>query len=42
MRPARPHPRGIVLAEGSANDLVVRAGTKDLESAFLALAEAKA
>jgi ABC-2 type transport system ATP-binding protein len=34
--------RGVVLAEGSASDLVARAGTKDLESAFLALAEAKA
>ena len=33
---------GVVLAEGSANELVSRAGTKDLESAFLALAEAKA
>jgi ABC-2 type transport system ATP-binding protein len=33
---------GVVLAEGSANDLVSRAGTKDLESAFLAMAEAKA
>ena len=33
---------GVVLAEGSANELVARAGTKDLESAFLALAEAKA
>src|SRR6267378_5954358 len=30
---------GVVLAEGSANDLVARAGTKDLESAFVALAE---
>ncbi len=29
---------GIVLAEGSASDLVSRAGTRDLESAFLALA----
>ncbi|MGH2472047.1 MAG: ABC transporter ATP-binding protein [Candidatus Limnocylindria bacterium] len=34
--------RGVVLAEGSANDLVARAGAKDLESAFLALAEANA
>ena len=33
---------GVVLAEGSASDLVSRAGTPDLESAFLALAEAKA
>jgi ABC-2 type transport system ATP-binding protein len=33
---------GVVLAEGSANDLTARAGTSDLESAFLALAEAKA
>jgi ABC-2 type transport system ATP-binding protein len=33
---------GAVLAQGSANELVSRAGTKDLESAFLALAEAKA
>jgi ABC-2 type transport system ATP-binding protein len=32
---------GVVLAEGSANDLVARAGTRDLESAFLALAEAR-
>src|SRR5712692_979110 len=32
---------GVVLAEGSANELVARAGTEDLESAFLALAEAK-
>lgn len=29
---------GRVLAEGSASDLVARAGTRDLESAFLALA----
>lgn len=33
---------GVVLAQGSATELVSRAGTKDLESAFLALAEAKA
>jgi ABC-2 type transport system ATP-binding protein len=33
---------GIVLAEGSAAELVARARTPDLESAFLALAEAKA
>jgi ABC-2 type transport system ATP-binding protein len=33
---------GVVLAEGNADDLVARAGTRDLESAFLALAEAKA
>lgn len=33
---------GVVLAEGSASDLVARAGTSDLESAFLALAEANA
>ena len=33
---------GVVLAEGSASELTSRAGTKDLESAFLALAEAKA
>jgi ABC-2 type transport system ATP-binding protein len=33
---------GVVLAEGSADDLVARAGTRDLESAFLALAEARA
>lgn len=32
---------GAVLAEGSANELVARAGTADLESAFLALAEAR-
>jgi len=31
---------GRVLAEGSAGDLVARAGTTDLESAFLALSEA--
>ena len=30
---------GRVLAEGSADDLVGRAGTRDLESAFLALSE---
>src|SRR5436309_426620 len=29
---------GAVLAEGTANELVARAGTRDLESAFLALA----
>ena len=33
---------GVVLAEGSADDLIARAGTKDLESAFLALAEERA
>jgi ABC-2 type transport system ATP-binding protein len=33
---------GTVLAEGAADELVARAGTRDLESAFLALAEAKA
>jgi len=33
---------GRVLAEGSATDLVARAGTPDLESAFLALSEARA
>ena len=33
---------GAILAEGSAADLVARAGTPDLESAFLALAEARA
>jgi ABC-2 type transport system ATP-binding protein len=33
---------GRVLAEGSASDLVARAGTRDLESAFLALAGAGA
>jgi ABC-2 type transport system ATP-binding protein len=33
---------GVVLAEGSANELITRARTQDLESAFLALAEAKA
>jgi len=32
---------GVVLAEGSANELIKRAGSQDLESAFLALAEAK-
>ena len=32
---------GVVLAEGSASDLVARAGTRDLESAFVALAEAR-
>ncbi|MDP9282243.1 MAG: ABC transporter ATP-binding protein [Chloroflexota bacterium] len=32
---------GVVLAEGSATELVTRAGTRDLESAFLALAEAR-
>ena len=32
---------GVVLAEGSAGELVSRAGTRDLESAFLALAEAR-
>ena len=32
---------GVVLAEGSADELVSRAGTRDLESAFLALAEAR-
>ena len=32
---------GAVLAEGSANELVARAGTPDLESAFLALAQAR-
>jgi ABC-2 type transport system ATP-binding protein len=31
---------GRILAEGSASDLVARAGTRDLESAFLALAGA--
>lgn len=31
---------GVVLAEGTASELVSRAGTRDLESAFLALAEA--
>jgi ABC-2 type transport system ATP-binding protein len=30
---------GVVLAEGTADDLVARAGTRDLESAFVALAE---
>lgn len=33
---------GVVLAEGSAAELVARARTADLESAFLALAEQKA
>ena len=32
---------GIVLAEGTTDDLVSRAGARDLESAFLALAEAR-
>jgi ABC-2 type transport system ATP-binding protein len=32
---------GVVLAEGTAGDLVARAGTRDLESAFLALAQAR-
>jgi ABC-2 type transport system ATP-binding protein len=32
---------GVVLAEGSAGELVSRAGARDLESAFLALAEAR-
>lgn len=32
---------GVVLAEGTAKELVSRAGTRDLESAFLALAEAR-
>jgi ABC-2 type transport system ATP-binding protein len=32
---------GVVLAEGSAGELISRAGTRDLESAFLALAEAR-
>lgn len=32
---------GVVLAEGTASDLVARAGARDLESAFLALAEAR-
>jgi ABC-2 type transport system ATP-binding protein len=32
---------GVVLAEGSANELVARAGARDLESAFLSLAEAR-
>jgi len=31
---------GVVLAEGSATELISRAGTRDLESAFLALAAA--
>ena len=32
---------GVVLAEGTASELVARAGTRDLESAFLALADAR-
>jgi ABC-2 type transport system ATP-binding protein len=32
---------GTVIAEGTANELVARAGTRDLESAFIALAEAR-
>lgn len=32
---------GVVLAEGSAQDLMSRAGTRDLESAFLAFAAAR-
>jgi ABC-2 type transport system ATP-binding protein len=32
---------GVVLAEGTVSDLVARAGTRDLESAFVALAEAR-
>ncbi|MGH2492757.1 MAG: ABC transporter ATP-binding protein [Candidatus Limnocylindria bacterium] len=32
---------GVVLAEGTANELVTRAGARDLESAFLPLAEAR-
>jgi len=32
---------GVVLAEGTANELVARAGARDLESAFLALAQAR-
>ncbi|HEY3125543.1 MAG TPA: ABC transporter ATP-binding protein [Candidatus Limnocylindria bacterium] len=32
---------GVVLAEGTANELVARAGVSDLESAFVALAEAR-
>ncbi len=32
---------GAVLAEGTANELVARAGTRDLESAFVALAEGR-
>jgi ABC-2 type transport system ATP-binding protein len=32
---------GVVLAEGSASELVLRAGTRDLESAFLSLAAAR-
>lgn len=31
---------GVILAEGSADELVTRAGARDLESAFLSLAEA--
>jgi ABC-2 type transport system ATP-binding protein len=31
---------GVILAEGSAHELVSRAGARDLESAFLSLAEA--
>ena len=33
---------GVVIAEGSAGELTARAGTADLESAFLSLAEASA
>jgi ABC-2 type transport system ATP-binding protein len=32
---------GVVLAEGTANELVARAGARDLEGAFLALAGAR-
>ncbi|HEY6204327.1 MAG TPA: ABC transporter ATP-binding protein [Candidatus Limnocylindria bacterium] len=32
---------GVVLAEGTANELVARAGARDLEGAFVALAEAR-
>ena len=32
---------GVVLAEGTASDLIASAGTRDLESAFVALAEAR-
>jgi ABC-2 type transport system ATP-binding protein len=32
---------GVVLAEGTANELVARTGERDLEGAFLALAEAR-
>jgi ABC-2 type transport system ATP-binding protein len=32
---------GVVLAEGTASELVARAGTADLESAFISLAEAR-